>query len=97
MASVDALKQKLQACDPDHFEFPYHVHERARQRNVDLAGVKQKLEDVDISDARENNTSDPNFEYSYRVTVTVDGNQYELPIYFNVPGTKVLVKSIWPR
>lgn len=97
MVRVEEVKQKLQQCDPDRFEFPYHVHERAMQRNVDLDGVKQKLQNMDLTDVRENNTTDPQFEFSYRVIITVNGERYEMPIYFNVPGTKVLVKSIWPR
>lgn len=97
MVEVGNVQELLDQCDPDRFEFPRHVHERAMQRNVDLEGAKQKLRERDITAAQENSTEDPAYEYTFRVTVSVDGERYEMLIYFNVPGTNVLVKSIWPR
>jgi len=57
----------------------------------------KKIEELDVSAVRDNPCDDPRFERSYRVTVTVGGEEYEMPVYFNVPGTKVVVKSVWPR
>ncbi len=93
----DELREQLQQCDPDRIEFHQHAHERARRRNIDIDGVREKVEAFDFVAVRDNDRSDSRFEHSYKATVSVDGDQYEMPLYFNVPSTKVLIKSIWPR
>lgn len=94
---VDMLVEMLEQCDPSFIEFSPHFHERARRRNVDAEGVKRKVREYDFVDVRPNPQNDLRFEHAFRVTVNVDGALCEMPIYFNVPGTKILVKSVWPR
>ncbi|MDY6778485.1 MAG: hypothetical protein SVU32_07490 [Candidatus Nanohaloarchaea archaeon] len=91
------LKEQLGQCDPERIEFHQHAHERARQRNINLTAVREQVKAFEFVSVRENQQSDPRYKHSYKVTVTVEGTRYEMPIYFNVPGTTVLVKSIWRR
>jgi hypothetical protein len=93
----DELEEKLEEADPNRVEFPRHVYERARKRNVDVDAVKQRIRDFDFSDVRPNNQSDSSFDYSFKVTVDTGKGRYEAPIYFNVPANKLLVKSVWPK
>lgn len=81
--------------DLDRVELVQHVFERARRRNVDVSELKQKILKCEFEEVRPNNQSDPNFEYSFRVKIKLEDRLVEVPLYFNVPGTKILVKSIW--
>lgn len=93
----DELKEKLEEADPNRIEFPRHVYSRARKRNVDVEAVKGKIRDFDFSSVRPNNQSDSSFDFSFKVTVDTEAGRYEAPIYFNVPGDTLLVKSVWPK
>jgi len=91
------LEKKLEEAEYERIEFAQHFYQRAKRRNVDTETVKQKLESHKIVEVRENNQSDPKFTYSYKITIENENKRYEMPIYFNIPGPKILVKSIWPR
>lgn len=93
----EKLKEKLEEAEYNQIEFAPHFYHRAKRRNIDAETVKQKLENHEFVEVRENNQSDPNFQHSYKVTIESGNRRYEMPIYFNVPGPKILVKSIWPR
>jgi len=93
----DQLEEKLEEADPDRVEFPKHLYDRARKRNVDVESVKDKIKDFDFSCVRPNNQADSNFDFSFKVTVDTENGSYEAPIYFNSPGNTVLVKSVWPK
>lgn len=82
-------------CDPERVELVQHVFERARRRNVEVSELKRKILNCEFEEVRGNNQSDPNFEYSFRVKIKLEDRLVEVPLYFNVPGPKVLVKSIW--
>jgi len=86
---------KIQEAGIDRVELAKHVFDRARKRNVDPSELKVKILEGDFESVRENNQSDPLFDESYRVKIESNGCVVEVPIYFNVPGTKILVKSIW--
>jgi len=94
VVEIEEVDDKIQACDPELVELAPHVFERARQKNADPGEVKDKILEGDFEDVRENIQSDPNFDYSYKVKINSNGCLVELPIYFNVPGHKILVKSI---
>ena len=91
------LEKVLEPENSREIEFTKHFYERARRRNINASLVKNKLRNQNFVEVREKNRSDPNFNFSYKVTVKDDSNRYEVPLYFNIPGTKVLVKSVWPR
>lgn len=93
----ERLEEKLEKAEIDRVEFPKHVYDRARKRNVDVEALKESIRDFDFSEVRPNSQSDSSFDFSYRVTVDTENGRYEVPIYFNVPGHKLLVKSVWPR
>lgn len=82
-------------CDPERVELVQHVFERSRRRNVDVSELKQKILNCEFEEVRPNNQSDPNFGYSFRVKIELEEMLVEVPLYFNVPGHKILVKSIW--
>lgn len=94
---LENFKKKLQSADFQRIEYTKHFYQRARRRNIDTDLVKNKLRNEDFVEVRKNNRSDPNFDFSYKVTVEDDNKRYEVPLYFNIPGTKILVKSVWPR
>ncbi|MFB6213866.1 MAG: hypothetical protein ABEJ07_04875 [Candidatus Nanohaloarchaea archaeon] len=91
----EELCDLIEECGPERVEFPQHVYERARKRNVDVSGLEKKILGCEFEEVRENNQSDPKFEYSFRVKIRGNDHLVEVPVYFNVPGTKILVKSIW--
>lgn len=91
----EELCDLIEECDPERVELVQHVFERARRRNVDVSELKQKILNCEFVGVRPNNQSDPNFEYSSRVKIELEDNLVEVPLYFNVPGPKILVKSIW--
>jgi len=75
-----------------------HSHRRAKQRNVDLKKVRQKVKDLDFQSVRENNQDDPRYDKTYKVVIRVaDDRFYELPIYFNMGGNEIYVKSVWNK
>lgn len=86
----ETLRQK------EEFEFKPHFYHRARRRNIDAEFVKDKLEKGDVDDFRPNNQSDASFDQSYKVRVRKSRQySYEIPIYFNEGGKRVVVKSVW--
>lgn len=91
----EELCDLIEECDPDRVEVVKHVFERARRRNVDVSELKQKISNCEFEEVRPNNQSDPNFEYSFRVKIKLEDRLIEVPLYFNVPGPKILVKSVW--
>ncbi|MFB6099705.1 MAG: hypothetical protein ABEK16_00395 [Candidatus Nanohalobium sp.] len=93
----EKLGQKLEESGYDRIEFTPHFYHRARRRNIDAETAKRKLGEHEFVEVRENNQSDPKFDHSYKVTIKAEDGRYEMPIYFNVPGPKLIVKSIWPR
>ena len=82
-------------CGSERVELDQHVFERARRRNLDVSGLEDKILDCEFVEVRGNNRSDPRFEYSFRVKIRLENRLAEVPIYFNVPGTKIVVRSIW--
>lgn len=95
--NLEKLEKKLEQAEYNRIEFASHFYQRAKRRNIDAQTVKEELENHKFTEVRENNQSDPNFQHSYKVTVETENGRYEIPIYFNVPGPKILVKSVWPR
>lgn len=93
----EKLKEELENADPNRVEFPKHVYDQARKRNVDIENVKKEVREFNFVGVRPNNQNDRSFEYSYKVTVDTGDQRCELPIYFNVPADKLLVKSVWPK
>ncbi|MBC5792731.1 MAG: hypothetical protein H8Z69_01705 [Nanohaloarchaea archaeon] len=91
----EELCDLIEEGDPERIELVQHVFERAKRRNVDVSNLKEKILSCEFEEVRENNQGDPNFKYSYRVKIQLKQNLVEVPVYFNVPGTKILVKSIW--
>ena len=91
----EGLCDLIEECDPDRVEVVKHVFERARRRNVDVSELRQKILNCEFVEVRPNNQSDPKFEYSFRVKIELEEMLVEVPLYFNVPGPKVLIKSIW--
>jgi len=97
MVSVDEVISKLKTVDKSVRIAP-HSHRRAKQRNVDLKQVKQKIRDLEFHRVRENNQDDPRYEKTYKVTVKVSNDRvYEMPIYFNMNGNEIYVKSVWNK
>ena len=94
---VDELKSLIENSRANRVELPKHVFDRAKRRNVNTINLRDMILNGDFDEVRENNQSDPNFDYSYKVSIENENISVEMPIYFNVPGTKILVKSIWPR
>ena len=94
---AEKLIEELDKADPDRIEFTQHFYQRAQRRNIDANSVKYNLRKQDFVEVRENNRSDPKFEFSYKVTMETENQRYEVPLYFNIPGPKILVKSVWPR
>lgn len=88
------LVKKLEESDYNRIEFTQHFYSRARRRNVNYKDLKNKIREHDFEKVQKNNQSDPNFDYSFKVSIKLD-RIHEVPIYFNVPGNKVLVKSVW--
>lgn len=91
----EELCDLIEECDPERVELVQHVFERARRRNVDVSELKQKILNCEFEEVRGNNQSDPKFECSFRVKIKLEEKLVEVPLYFNVPGAKILVKSIW--
>jgi hypothetical protein len=78
--------------------FSQHSHRRARQRNVDLDAVRQRLRDLDVVSVRGNDDDDPRYGRTYKVVVEGSGeNLYEMPVYFNMNGSEIYVKSVWNK
>lgn len=97
MVSLDEVISELKTVDKEVRVAP-HSHRRAKQRNVDLKQVKQKVKDLDFHSVRENNQDDPRYEKTYKVVIKVsDDGFYELPIYFNMGGNEIYVKSVWNK
>jgi len=94
---AEKLIEGLEKADPNRTRFTQHFYQRARRRNIDASSVKYNLRKRDFVEVRENNRSDPQFEFSYKVTMETGNQRYEVPLYFNIPGPKILVKSVWPR
>ena len=91
----EELCELIQKCDPENIELDQHVFERARRRNLDVSGLEDKILNCEFESVRGNNRSDPRFEYSFRVKIKLGNRLAEVPAYFNIPGTKVVVRSIW--
>ncbi len=97
MVSLDEVISEMKTVERDVRIAP-HSHRRAKQRNVDLEQVKQKIKELDIKDVRENNQEDPRYEKTYKITIKVPENkEYEMPIYFNPAGNEIYVKSVWNK
>ena len=93
----DQLKEKLEEADLSHVDFKQHFYYRAKRRNIDADKVREEVRDHNFVNVRPNNQSDGDFEFSFKVTVETENGPCEMPIYFNVPGHKLLVKSVWQR
>lgn len=91
----EQLCDLIEECDPERVEVVQHVYERAERRNIDVSGLEGKILGCEFEEVRENHRSDPAFEHSYRVKIRLGEKLAEIPVYFNVPGTKILVKSVW--
>lgn len=97
MVSVDEVVSELKTADKNIRVAP-HSHRRAKQRNVDLKQVKKKIEDLDFHNVRDNNQDDPRYEKTYNLVVKVSNDCfYEMPIYFNMNGNEIYVKSVWNK
>jgi hypothetical protein len=97
MASVEEVVSALESVDMD-IRFAPHSHRRARQRNVDLEKVKEKIREPDIYEVRDNDEKDPRYEKTYKIALKVSEDQfYEMPIYFNSGGNEIYVKSVWKK
>lgn len=97
MVSLSEVVSELETVDKSVRIAP-HSHRRAKQRNVDLRQVKQKVKDLDFHSVRENNQDDPRYSKTYKVVIKVSENRfYELPIYFNMEGSEIYVKSVWNK
>lgn len=97
MVSLSEVVSELKTVDREVRIAP-HSHRRAKQRNVDLKQVKQKVKDLNFHSVRENNQDDPRYEKTYKVVIKVSENRfYELPIYFNMGGNEIYVKSVWNK
>jgi hypothetical protein len=93
----DELEEKLEEAGLSGIEFTRHFYKRARKRNIDAEKVKEEVRERNFVNVRPNNQSDKDFNFSFKVTVETENGLCEMPIYFNVPGHKLLVKSVWPR
>jgi len=97
MASLDEVVQELKTVDKNVRIAP-HSHRRARQRNVDLEEVKQKIRDLNFHKVRENNQKDSRYGKTYKVIIKgSEDSYYEMPIYFNIQGNEIYVKSVWNK
>lgn len=97
MVSVDEVIAELKTVDNSVRVAP-HSHRRAKQRNVDLKQVKQKIRDLEFHSVRENNQDDPRYGKTYKVLIKVGSDKlYEMPIYFNMNGSEIYVKSVWNK
>lgn len=97
MVSVEKVISELKTVEKN-VRIAHHSHRRAKQRNVDLKQVKRKIKDLDFHSVRENNQDDPRYEKTYKVTIKVsDDRVYEMPIYFNMDGNEIYVKSVWNK
>lgn len=94
---VEKFKDLLEKSEYNRIEFPQHFYEQARKRNIDTNKVKDKIQSKEFIEVRENHQSDKKFDNSYIAKLKIDDKKVEIPIYFNVPGPIILVKSIWPR
>lgn len=97
MISVDEVISDLKTVNKN-VRVAQHSHRRAKQRNVDLKKVKQEIKNLDFHGVRENNQDDPRYEKTYKVTIKVGEDRvYEMPIYFNLDGNEIYVKSVWNK
>lgn len=97
MVSVEEVISELKTVDTEVRMAP-HSHRRAKQRNVDLKHVKQKLMNLEIHGVRSNDQEDPRYSKTYKVILkTSEENLYEMPIYFNMNGNEIYVKSVWNK
>ncbi|MFB6208858.1 MAG: hypothetical protein ABEJ56_01825 [Candidatus Nanohaloarchaea archaeon] len=97
MVSVEEVISELKTVDSEVRIAPYS-HRRVKQRNVNLKQIKQKLKDLDIHSVRPNDQEDPRYNKTYKVTIeTSKGSFYEMPIYFNMDGNEIYVKSVWNK
>lgn len=97
MVSAEKVISELKTVDGEVRIAP-HSHRRAKQRNVNLKQIKQKLKNLDIHSVRPNDQEDPRYSKTYKVIIkTSKGKFYEMPIYFNVDGNEIYVKSVWNK
>ena len=96
MVSVGKVVSQLETVDRNIRIAP-HSHRRAKQRNVDLEQVKKKLRDLEIHRVRSNDQEDPRYSKTFKVTIKTSGRLYEMPIYFNLNGNEIYVKSVWNK
>jgi len=96
MVSVEDVVSELKNVDKN-VRMASHSHRRARQRNVDLRQVKKKLRKLDILSVRPNDQEDPRYINTYKVAIKASGKLYEMPIYFNMGGNEIYVKSVWNK
>jgi hypothetical protein len=97
MVSVEEAISELKTVDSEVHIAP-HSHRRAKQRNVNLKQIKQKLKNLEIHSVRSNDQEDQRYSKTYKVTVkTSKGKFYEMPIYFNMDGNEIYVKSVWNK
>lgn len=96
MVDLEKVISELETVDKDVRVAP-HSFRRARQRNVDVNQVKQKIRELDLHSVRENNQDDPRYGKTYKIVVKAGDGFYELPIYFNMNGSEIYVKSLWNK
>ena len=97
MVSSDEVISGLETVDGKVRVAP-HSHRRAKQRNIDLNQVKHRIQELEFHSVRENNQDDPRYEKTYKITVKASNNRiYEMPIYFNMNGNEIYVKSVWNK
>ena len=95
MVDKDKVAEELEQCGAERVELPKHVYDRARRRNINPEDLEDKIMDKDFESVKINHQADIKFEKSYKVKIELEGVLVEVPIYFNVPGPYILVKSIW--
>jgi len=97
MVSAEDVISELNTVDSEVRIAP-HSHRRAKQRNVNLKQVKQKLKNEKIHSVTPNDQEDPRYSKTYKVIIkTSEGKLYEMPIYFNMDGNEIYIKSVWNK
>jgi hypothetical protein len=97
MVSAGKVISELETVD-ENIRIAPHAHRRAKQRNVDMEQVKQKIKELNFHSVRGNNQDDSRYEKTYKVTIKAgNGRFYEMPIHFNIDGNEIYVKSVWNK
>lgn len=97
MPSVDKVISELETVKME-IKINFHSYRRAKQRNIDMSLVKRKIRNLNLERVKENNQDDPRYSKTYKVTIKGSGTDiYEIPIYFNMGGNEVYVKSVWNK